>query len=169
MGLAYVAIDKGEGEEARRLLLECLDVFTELADERRVAHCLQGLGTLASEQGDPVEARRRFCDCLSRLSSFLELGTRDGLAQALEAAAVTVSALVGADTGARLLGAAERMREETGTPHAPNERAFFERHARSIQDASKSEMAFRQAWLEGRGLSAEEVLKTALDCLTEAP
>ncbi|HAY85372.1 MAG TPA: hypothetical protein DCY42_10765 [Chloroflexi bacterium] len=47
----YIAMHKGNYEEARALFLESLNGFRELGNHRGIAECLAGLASLATEQG----------------------------------------------------------------------------------------------------------------------
>jgi DNA-binding CsgD family transcriptional regulator len=54
---AYVAIDQGEYAKAGVLLEECLSVFRELGDKRRIALVSVHLARVAFAQGDPARAQ----------------------------------------------------------------------------------------------------------------
>ena len=47
----YIAMHKGNYEEAKALFLESLNGFRELGNHRGIAECLAGLASLATEQG----------------------------------------------------------------------------------------------------------------------
>jgi len=69
----------------------------------------------------------------------------------------------GALPAARILAAAERLREDVGSPPAPNERPGFDRRIAAVQEAIGDEGAFARAWAEGRAMSLEQAIDLALD------
>ena len=58
---------------------------------------------------------------------------------------------------ARLLGAAEALRDTPGTPIPPAERALYE-HSVATTRAQLGEKAYAQAWIEGRSLTPEQAV-----------
>ncbi len=86
-----------------------------------------------------------------------ESGEKEGVAVALEGLA-GISAVQGqARSAARLLGAAETLRESTGVAVPPIDRAFSERIKVTVR-AQLGEKAFTAARAEGRGLTLEQAL-----------
>jgi hypothetical protein len=67
-----------------------------------------------------------------------------------------------AERAARLLGAADALREALGVHFSVSERREYERE-RAIVAAALGEEAFAVAWAEGRSLSIEEAIAVALD------
>jgi non-specific serine/threonine protein kinase len=152
---------------------ESLQVGRELGSKEPVAHALDELRLIAMRQGDWQTARS-----LPQESLMLwqELGNHWGLAEALEGVAHLVvahgQALEGPGSSpsslreaglraARLLGAAERLRETIGRFHQPHEQADY---ARSVQAtrAALGAAAFAAAWAEGRALAPEQAAAEAM-------
>jgi tetratricopeptide (TPR) repeat protein len=154
VGLADVLRRLGRGEQARPLYLEAIASFRELGERRGVADCLGSLGELAKAEGDGETARRHFHECLA---IFHEHGDRRLFAFWLEALAGLDAETGAAARAARLLGAADALREATHVPLPASERADHERSVASAREALGGD-AFRNEWARGRGLSTDEVL-----------
>ena len=67
---------------------------------------------------------------------------------------------------ARLLGAAEALREKHGTPVAPVERADYASSLAAAREGLGDE-AFAAAWAEGRAMSLEAAVALALPSRAE--
>ena len=91
----------------------------------------------------------------------LELGDRLGVARALEGAAALASARGDSLAAARTWGAAERLREEIGSPIPPNERSRNDRYAAAARSRVDQEGAFDRAWRQGRELPLNEAIELA--------
>lgn len=65
------------------------------------------------------------------------------------------------EDAARLIGAADRAREELGTPLPEGEKVAYNRYLAAAKDAL-GEGGFAAAWAEGRALSVEEAAAYAL-------
>ena len=65
------------------------------------------------------------------------------------------------ERGARLLGAAEGIREAVAAPLPPSERAEVDGYSAAVR-AELEEEAFAAVWAEGRKMSMEEAINFAL-------
>jgi hypothetical protein len=119
---------------------------------------------MALDQGDYPEAASNFSESLKIRQA---LGYLRGVATWLEGQASVVAGPGAALAAARILAAAQRLREDIGSPPAPNERPGFDRRITAVQEAIGDEGAFARAWAEGRALSLEQAIDLALD--TAAP
>jgi predicted ATPase len=134
------------------------DVFRALGDEEGVARSLMNEGAATLEGGDPARAAEL---CRTSLRTWAALGNRWDITDCLEDLAAALTAGGDAVTGTRLLGAAEVLREETGTPLAPAERRIYERRvteARVRLDGS----TFAVEWAYGRAMKLEQAIAVAL-------
>jgi hypothetical protein len=110
------------------------------------------------------------------LTLWQELGNFWGLAEAIEGVAhLSIAhgqALMGRDFSpsnlreaasrtARLLGAADQLRETISRPLQPHERLDYERSVQAARDALGG-AGFAAAWAEGRALSPEQAVEEAL-------
>jgi hypothetical protein len=91
---------------------ESRDVFGALGDEEGTARSLMNQGAATLEAGDPTRAAEL---CRTSLRTWSELGNRWDITDCLEDLAAALTAGGEAAAGTRLLGAAEALREETGT------------------------------------------------------
>src|SRR5450755_2991601 len=78
-----------------------------------------------------------------------ELGDPKGIANSLEALAAAVVALGSYVRAARIWGAAERLREEIGSPLPPNDWPRYDRRVAAARVALGDDAAFDRAWQDG--------------------
>ena len=162
--LAIVAHKRGDQQGAKSLLGESKAVWAELDDKRAISASVRYLGEVARSEADHAEAVARYRESLA-LS--VPLGDRLGIAESLEGLAAIAVDLGEAERAARLLGAAERMRE---TIHVPVREADRPEHDRAIEAvrASLDEAALLTAWGQGRAMGVEEAVSEALSFTLKA-
>jgi tetratricopeptide (TPR) repeat protein len=164
--LGRAALCAGQPERAAGPLQEGLDLFRKYGNRKGEAQALIALGRLAREQQRPKVAPPLLREGLALA---LAVADRAVVATAL----VETAALLGDQTpamaweqAARLLGAAEAIRQTTAAPVPPPERA---RHDQQIAAARRalSDAAFETAWAAGRGLTLEQAAAEAMQALGE--
>jgi tetratricopeptide (TPR) repeat protein len=138
--LADLSVEQGDYAQARARFEESLELFREVGDERKIVEDLVALGIVASREGRRDEAEAIWC-----------LG---------ELAALAVAAGE-AERAARLLGAIETLREETGHAAQPDERRA-EEQTRSALASELGEEHFAAAVLIGREMTFEQTVAYAL-------
>jgi predicted ATPase/class 3 adenylate cyclase len=153
-GVTYIQGDHGE---ARARIEESLAIFRELDQKPGIAHSLMSLGWWTLDQGHLGEARALYEESLE---IFRELGAKGGIAQDLEELAAVAAAQAQPERAARLLGAAEGLRDAIGGP--PPDRAKHERSVAAVR-AALGEEAFAAAWAEGRVMPLDAAIEYALD------
>ena len=144
--LGIVAAEQGDFASARKLFEESLAIMRELGEGSGIAHALINLGRVAFDQGDYPSAGVRYDESLAILH---QLGDRPGIANSLEGRATVVAALGGALHAARIWGAAQRLREEIGSPLPQNERRRYDQWVAAARAALGDDAAFDRAWQEG--------------------
>lgn len=169
LNLAAVAQSEGDLTAARAWFEEGVALARAAGHRHALATGLGGLALLDAREGRTDEAGVHFAEAL-RL--FLELGDPGSLAQTLEgaAAALPSGSAAGQEAAARLWGAAEAYRAQTGIPLTPGERDAYERAVATAR-ASLGEPAFGDAWAAGGRLSPEQAVeeaRAALRLLEEA-
>ncbi len=152
-GLGYVALVDGDLEGADALLEESLAEFRELGDRWWALRGMCALGHVAARRGAHAAARLRFAqghEVARELGDpMLEAACVEGLAGAYAPA-----------LAARLLGAAESLRERAGAAWPAFVRADCERSADRARQALGDEQ-FGSEWARGRAMGAAEILGLA--------
>lgn len=136
--LGDVALRLGDYQQAKAFIEKSLALRQELGSKSGIAWSLQNLGYLAQHQGENRQAAALFEESLGL---FVELGNKIGVAECLEGL-VSVAMAEGrpgggagarhafsegqAERAARLLAAAEALREVASTPLPPYRRADYE-------------------------------------------
>jgi predicted ATPase/class 3 adenylate cyclase len=163
--LGGAAHDQGDYEAARSLLEEAMAIYREVGDKPGIASSpLGSLGSVARDQGDDAAARVLFTESLAL---HRELGHRLGIVKDLEGLAALAVAQAQPERAARLLGAAEALREVIGAPLPPADRAGHDRSVPAVRTAL-GEQAFATAWAEGRAMSLDEAVAFALEECADA-
>ncbi len=93
--------------------------------------------------------------------AFQKAGQRGAVAHQLECFAFIAEAQEQLSRAARLLGAAEALRENTRLPMTLYERPEYEQHLTAVRE-QMGEAAFAAAWAEGRTLTMEQAMEYAL-------
>jgi len=86
-----------------------------------------------------------------------------GTARALEALATVASHLGDSRRAERIWGAAERLREEIGTPLSPADRSRYDHHIATARAALADDAIFDRAWQDGRAMKLTQALELALE------
>ena len=147
-----VALSQGDPSSARPHLEECLSICRELGDRRTIAKATYFLGDAFDGVRDHVTARTLYEESLS-LS--VELGDRWISAISLEGLARVAAATGQPEAAARLLGAADAVRDATGATRSAYFRPLHERNLAQAR-ARLGADAFEAAWAAGRTLTLEQ-------------
>jgi predicted ATPase/class 3 adenylate cyclase len=151
-GLGKIALYEADLKTARELLEQSLTTRREIGDRRATADSLASLGTLLIEEGKDEAAKACFREAQS---INLDIGFRRGSAQCLEGLAALSEPLI----GAKLWGAASRLREEAGVPHYPVDRTKYEARIAAARLVLDNDGAFDQGWAEGRAMTLEQAVE----------
>ena len=158
--LGYVAYEQEDFVSARVLHEESLAIRQELGNRAGIADSAHNLGNVTYEQGDYTAAKALHQEGLTIRR---ELGDRARIASSLEGLAAVVAAFDNSLCAARIWGAAERLREEVGSPLAPNDRPRIDRRVAAARAALRDDSAFDRAWQDGRTLTLEQAMELAFD------
>ena len=156
--LAIVTHYQGDDERASELAEEAKTLLLALGAKQQIAVCLWALGNVAFARGDGKRATTLYRESLTLQRT---LGDRRGIAECLEALASVMAAAKQAEPAARLLGAAEALREAIKSPVPREDRPAYDRSMAAIQDFLPQE-AFSLAWAQGRITPLEDVVNEAL-------
>ncbi len=144
----------GRMDRATEVLAEALALDSEHGDPRSVAIDRLSLALVALRAGRPREAR----DMLAGLFDYLaSSGNTFMFVNAVEVAALIAADLADPLRAARLIGAAEAIRQESGMPMPPHEVAMAEAYLAPGR-AAVSEQEWDAELAAGRLLSEKEAL-----------
>jgi predicted ATPase/class 3 adenylate cyclase len=157
--LGDIALEQGEYAQARALFEESLELFREAGDERKVVESLGGLGIVASREGRRDEAEALLRENLEYAQAMVDKELAIWCLGELAALAVS-----GGDPerAARLVGAIETLREETGHAAQPEERRVDEQ-TRTTTASQLGEEHFTTAVHVGRQMTFEQTVSYALE------
>ncbi len=155
--LAEVARLEGDLDGAARMFEEGLDLLTGLGDRYFTPILLDGLGTLAQYRGDYERARTLHSQCLTLCR---EMDDRRIIALSLEKLAGVAVGQGQAGRAARLLGAAEALREAINVPVESVDRVDYARIV-AATSACLERGVFARAWARGRAMELEQAIALA--------
>jgi len=151
---------QGDYAAAVALQEESLTIFRELGDQGGIAYSLNNLGLAALDQGNNAAALSFFRESLAIKR---DLGDRWGIAYSLEALA-KLAATVGQPLQAsQIWGAAEVLREAIGAPVPQHERSAYQQQVSSARTLHGDDNAFISAWAEGRAMSIDAAIASAME------
>ena len=158
--LGMLPLLQGDYEQARRWFEEALVVGRAAEDRVAIHSALYGLGLLARKQGDEDQAAEHFGAGLILAG---ELRDRLHMGYFLKSLGEVAARRGRMREAVRLLGAADAMREATGSPlHSyVLERPWYDRAVAAAR-ATLGDERYRQAWAAGRALSLDEATSEAL-------
>jgi non-specific serine/threonine protein kinase len=157
--LGRVALDQGDHASARAVWEESGRIAEELGDRWGYAWSLMDLGDLASAQNDYPKAKALHQQSLAIRR---ELGNRPSIVDSLERLAAIAVAMESPSVAARLWGAVERLRTETGTPLSRDEQIRHEGLVARAHDALGDDSAFTALWQRGRDMTLAQAVAYAL-------
>lgn len=157
MGL--LAFLEGDYSTAQARQEEALAIKQELREVWTIAFSRWNLGNIALAQGDITTARAIYHDALRTMAS---LGDRWGMPHVLDGIGYSALAEGRHERTARLFGAAEALREATGTPTPPVMRTAFDM-ALAILDSHLGQDLLADALRAGRNMTLEQVVALALE------
>ena len=153
-----IAAYAGRLPEVRRWFTESIEIFISLGDLRfanvarsELAHALRHTGLL-----DEAEAEYRVT-----IQVWLDGGNRGAIANQLESFGFVRLARGDADRAARLLGAAEAIRDAASAPMMSHEREEYDGRVEELR-TSLGEAALTTAWADGRAMTVNDAVALAL-------
>ncbi len=160
-----VFLQEGNAVKARLLLEEEMALSRELGHRQGPDESLFLLGRVEALEGDSAAARALYEESLALGR---EMGDDLNIPSYLEGLADVVAIQGESLWTARLLGSAETLREVRGTPIPPVYRAGYERSVASAR-IQLGEKAFAAAWVEGRGMTAEQAVAAQGQAILSQP
>jgi non-specific serine/threonine protein kinase len=156
---ARVARQQGQHREAHELFEQTVELFRELGDDHLLANSLANLGNTSLVLGDLNAA---FGAYRRSLELRMALGNKVGVAECLEGFAAVAGAANQVRRAARLYGAADAIRELTGTPVSTTDRDEHDLLLGGIRQRL-GEGTFTAEWTVGRGLDIDDAVRIAVE------
>jgi tetratricopeptide (TPR) repeat protein len=157
--LGGIALERGEYAKAASLSEQAYRLFETLEDSEGMAFALVNQGFAALSQHEHERALDLLRQALRRLA---ELEFRDVIGYCFEGLAAVLTLTGQAEPAARLLGAAEALRDSLGVSLAPAERETHDETAAALRQALGDEQ-FNAVWRLGRELALDEAIAFALE------
>jgi predicted ATPase/class 3 adenylate cyclase len=148
----------GQIDEARRAFLEALTRFGEIDDRRFQLVARSDFAHALRRAGNEAEAETEY---RATMHEWQHLGNRGAVANQLENIGFLARARGDASRAARLLGAAEALREVAGAAMLAIERAEYDAELARLR-AALAPAALAGAWADGRSLTMDEAVALAL-------
>jgi predicted ATPase/DNA-binding SARP family transcriptional activator len=157
--LGGIALERGDYPKATSLSEQAYGLFETLEDSEGMAFALVNQGFAALSEHEHERALALLRQALRRLAE-LEFG--DVIGYCFEGLAAVLALTAQAGPAARLLGAAEALRESLGVELAPAERKTHDETTAAVRGAL-DEQQFSDAWRQGRELALDEAIAYALE------
>ena len=156
--LGDLALSRGDNRRARALSAESLDLDRERGDIEGQAISLFNVGLASIELEEPEEGEAALGESLTL---FHQLGSSEGISYCLEALAAIASSRDRGIHSARLLAAAESLREALGISLRPAELDLHERTLARLHVICDAD-AFEEATEEGRTMTIDQAVELAV-------
>ena len=159
LNLGNVAVTRNDFVSAHHLTEESLTLYRQVGSLLGIANGINNLGNLAEKQGEYLRAQALY---QQSLVIYADLGSRGSVVISFDGLAVTAIGMTKPIVAARLMGAAQRLREEIGSPVPPREQVEFDQQLTTARALLAADAAFDAAWQEGRAMTMEQAIDLAL-------
>jgi predicted ATPase len=159
INLSNLASAQGDLPFAEQLLNQSISTLRDLDHPVYIANALTNLGDVRLKQGDHSGAAAAF---LESIAIAHDTHDREVLPYSLEGLGGVAFAQGALHRAAVLWGAAERLREEIGSPLPPNVANHHSSKVAVARAAARDPEAFERAWQEGRGMTVVQMLEYAM-------
>jgi predicted ATPase len=155
--LGAIALEEADFSNAKSLSAEAYALFEELSDGEGMAFALVNQGYAELAEGSYDRALELLRESMRGLA---ELGFQDVIGYCFEGLAAVYTFQGRTKAAARLLGAAEALRERLGVELAPAERETHDETVAAVRSALGA--SFAAEWDEGRSMSLDKAVAYAL-------
>ena len=156
--LGTIAVYRHDYVEARARFEEVIPLLQELGARFNVTLAKSDLAHLERNHGNLRRALELYRETIV---AFEAVGQRGAVAHQLECFAFIASAQEKFERAARLLAAAEILREKAGIPMTPHERPEYDKQVSGVHDGM-DESAFAAAWSAGRAMTMKQAIDYAV-------
>jgi hypothetical protein len=158
LNAARIAAMTGNPVEARARFEEAAALFGQMRDQNFVNGSRSDLAHFLRRQGQLAEATALYQETLP---AWVQSGNRGALAHELECFGFMAISTGQGGRAARLLGAAEALREASRSDMTPLERVEYDQALAQLR-AQIDQAALRTAWAEGQQMDLEQAVGHAL-------
>jgi len=156
-GFGNLLIRQGQFQKAREELNSAMQTMQEIGSTRHIANIKSVLAHILRREGNYIEAIPAYQETIKE---WQRMGHRSAVAHQLECLAFIAKAMEQPDQAARLLGAAEALRQKIEIDMTPSEREEYEKEVADLK-ANMDGKEFASLWAEGRSLSMEQAIQFA--------
>ena len=157
--LGITMLAHGDPGQATALLDESLALFRAIGDSSNIAISLMNSALAALTQGDHGRVQALGEESLKLLQKAQDT---QHIADCLGIMASAAGARGSAKRAARLWGAAEALRKESGVPLRPEDRMVLDPYLATAR-SSLGEITWRTTLVEGRAMTPEQAIEYSLD------
>jgi len=160
-GLAIVAAKQGNPKRANELFEEIFQIASAEKNDAGMLISLQNLASNAEDQGNSARASGLYAQALEKAHS---LGNRRGIATLLEALARLIPRHEAENVkrAALLMGAAQMLREQIGSPVPLPERQKYDELMERLREALEKD-GFETTLAQGREMTQDAVIPLAVE------
>ncbi len=158
LSAAMIAKFRGDYSRARKQFASLEPLFRDLGDQHRINMVRSELAHIERYEGHYARAEAVY---RQTIKEWQRIGHRAAVAHQLECLATLAMQAQNPERAARLLGAAEVLREKVGIGMTIPEQAEYERTVGELR-SGMDPAAFAAAWAAGRALNMDEAVRDAL-------
>jgi tetratricopeptide (TPR) repeat protein len=148
---------QGDLDGAQALYEESVELARELQDHNYLATATLNLGEVLQLKGDTGRAAELIRESLKL---YADMDVRNAVAYCLELLAAIDAAEGRFDEAAQLFGAADKLREDIGTPVETFNQERYDNDLNAVKAALGPE-PFEKSWEEGRALKLNQAVEIA--------
>jgi tetratricopeptide (TPR) repeat protein len=145
--------------KAREKYQIAMQIMQEIKSSRNTIMIKSDLAHILRQEGNYIEALPAYHETIK---AWQRMGHRSAVAHQLECLAFIAKAMEQPDKAARLLGAAEALRQKIEIDMTPPEREDYEKEVADMK-TNMDKKEFTSLWAEGRSMTMDEAIELALD------
>jgi non-specific serine/threonine protein kinase len=153
-GVGMGAFSQGNLKLAHQYMEESLTLLRQIGDKHRINMVASGLADILRQMGNIREAEKLYVEAVR---GWWDYGQFGGMARCIECLAFIAIVEKHDKQAARLLGAAEAIRESSQAKMIADEQEEYQRELASLQSRMNPD-DFANSWSEGQRLTIQQVL-----------